>query len=234
MVIAAAPSAFSAEKKAKPAPALKEATPEPGPPYEFRGATLGMTLLELKAMPYPEGSTGPLGSYGSSVLLRCTSEIRDNSFDPLSVSKEDAAVGAIECRWMRPPNRDEYNYSWDEASVIVGDKPAKALAYKFFPIDGELRLRSIVVVTGTAQFPTIVAALTGKYGAPGKVTQGEVQNRAGNTFSATEVKWDNVTSSIEVVERSGQVDEMVLLYMHAELNAAYSREYEAKKGPPKI
>ncbi len=205
-------------------------------PYDFRGAKLGMTLSEFKAMPFPDPDSRTLGSYANEATLVCTGDQVSHGYDPVAVGREDAAAGAITCAWMLPPNQAHYRHSWERAYIEVGEYSSLDVDYRFAPLaPGEPPLlRQVAITLSTKAFGKIVEGLRGRFGEPADTVNGEVKNGLGNTFSSSTVQWKNPVSSLTVIERVGKIDQMGMVYTHTATDAAFKGRIETAKGPPKL
>lgn len=204
-------------------------------PYDFRGAKLGMMLDEFRTLPFPDPVSHLLGSeWTATVTLVCTGDKKISGYDPTAVSSADRAVGAIDCLWMIPPDGVGYP-RWTPATIRVGDFGSIGVIYSFMPTaEGSPALRQILVRLSARVFASVVTALTQRFGEPAKTEAAEVQNGFGNKFPSANITWENDASTLYVVERSGEVSQMALLYTHKALDTQYRAALEATKGPPKI
>ena len=205
-------------------------------PFDFRGAKLGMTLADFRAMPFPDPESRSLGAgLAKTVKLVCTGDQLGETYDPIYVSPIEASVGAIDCAWMLPPDAKRYQFTWTRAYVDVGEYTSIHVEYRFAPsASGELALRQIAISLSTKAFQETVAGLRTRFGAPAAEVQGKVQNGIGNSFDSTTVEWKNSVSSLVVIERAGTINEMGMLYTNIPLDTAFRAKVKSLQGPPKL
>lgn len=234
----------AAERKPSP---LKVAQPHTAPaalktetkpissaePYEFRGAKLGMDLTAFKALPYPDKDDPSRISV--DVELHCSDTDYEDYLANVHIPKAMKSGGGIICRYLAPPNKARYTFSWESAYVMVGTAGTDEVAYMFYPDDvGAPRLGDIVISMNNTTFDRLAAALIGKLGSPLNSETKDLQNGVGNHFASQELTWDNGVSTVELHQRSSKIDIMSLVYTHKALRATFAVKQAAAEEPAKL
>lgn len=204
-------------------------------PYAFRGAQLGMSLSEVKRMPFPDKEKWPETSLLCSSLLR-----GDTSGGPVTIylrlDAADEKVGVNKCAWASPLT--DRSASLEFANVYVGggaEAGRHRLMYYFMkdPSDGVERLFKIDIITSQPGFfERVSAGLAERFGSPARSEQRKVQNKAGALFDNRVLTWDNSVSSIQLHERFSRIDRSWLVYTHTALNNHYEAERRRVDGKP--
>lgn len=182
--------------RAKGAVATKPATF-----YEFKGARLGMSLAEWKALPPPAKSDGV--SYSAV----CDSDAAAKEHDLLGYASNtpvEKAANVLTCGYY---GIGSYGI-WVQASVPIGELSASAIYYKF--LDG--KLYEIEVNGNIDLLSNVLDGLTAKWGQPSSVVHDTTQNKAGATFPHTIQTWKNPVAVIRVEAPYSQIDDLNVTY----------------------
>lgn len=176
------------------------------PPLEFRGARLGMSQAEWKALPVPEQVMRPAEP-------RCSDE------DPTAIwarqLPESVAAGIVSCVYVSR----EGGYATGQK---LGSSELTSVEYLFQ--GGKLYAISMIGVDLAA--PALAQALRDKYGPPTSTGEGEVTNRAGNTVRQTTTTWKAGGQTIGILAPSLRLDRFSALISD---DAAWAAAEAAKK-----
>jgi hypothetical protein len=197
--------------------------------YDLRGAKLGMTLSDFKALPYPDPDPD------NKIRLICVNANQDSTTHPLSFifNSTDKELDITECRWAQKNEHSRFNgYAkmspdvFFEANLIISNLHPQNVKYRFItpPDSSEPRLYKIVALISNKYggFDKVSEGLQSKYGKPSSVNNQQVQNKMGATFKNTIFEWKNAESNIAIDERGLDIDTMILFYIHDSLNNYYS------------
>lgn len=225
-----ATSAVTAPQKRAPvrraAPAVARPAAKPAAPavyYDFKGARLGMSIAEWKALPFP-GKPENSKDYGSNtapnIQPTCKTDPGGDKVLAFLTSAETAA-GVVICQYGYPYSIGTYQ-SWKAAYVSVGEHITDRVDYKF--LDGKLYEISI---TGSENLLSdVLEGLTAKFGQATETVNDTTQNKAGATFPHVVKTWRNPAASVRVETPWSRIDDMNVRY---DDNAALSRLLAAEK-----
>jgi hypothetical protein len=202
---AAPPPAKVAQAKPAPAPAppaaaqpisvhATPAQPAPAvaaPPvwYDFKGAKLGMTLADWKALPFPGGGA-------PQAAAQCS----DDPAARIYLSDTERRLGIVQCR---------YAAGEAQAKIPLGDRWATA-DYGFAFLDGKL-FRITVRASLDAQ-TDVDEGLVAKWGKPTSETSGATQTEAGGSLTHKVKTWINPAASIVLQTPGDRLDELSVAY----------------------
>src|SRR5262249_2161246 len=129
--------------------------------YDFRGLRLGVPLLEIRKIPYPDLARWP------DVKLICTGDKeRARVSSEWSAPNESLLkIGVVACGYYRPTGRNFSHWGLD----FVGVTRMQALLFftpASFPEAQRSRLYMIALEAPTEHFDAITAALKKTYGEP--------------------------------------------------------------------
>ena len=201
----------------------KKAPPKVSKPsvyYDFKGARLGMTLAEVKALPAPTNPPYRTGSsvseYGPERLFCSTDTLsvgkRASSF---YLSKVEEALAVVECKYAREWKIGRDYTTLAELSIGIGSFQTSDVSYRF--MDG--RLYGISIGGHTNLLAEVIDGLTAKFGAPDKVVNDTTQNKAGATFPHTEQMWVNPVATITVESPWTKINNMHVSFLTTEAAA---------------
>jgi hypothetical protein len=220
------------QPKAKAAAPAPKAAARPAIPYDFKSISLGISVAEFKAKPYPETDRG------SSISPVCTGDIVAQQFSAPSDPREvrvydlDKELGVVKCIFWGPTTIGGTTRSYSEKQFLRlggGIYGSYTYEFEFYPDDaGVPRLYKIVLPSNVDALPDILPALTQKFGSP-RVVPGQMQTRAGATFDKSSYYWDNGVSRILLETRFTAVDDLVIIYTLSELAAKKNAVTEAKQ-----
>jgi hypothetical protein len=202
---------FIAAVTAKPAKPVKSPVAKVEPrEYDFRGATLGMSLQDFRALKFPDANIEP------TARLICSSDQEARLAQGgvyLFVDDAEKSIGVIECQYFTPST--VMSGWWDEALVAVGAQgTAKHVDYKFVtdPQSGAVRLYLISLIAYVSARSGAMDGLIGKFGQPTATVNNDVQNRMGAKFDHTLATWVNPSSTILLESPSGDIETMSIIY----------------------
>lgn len=186
-----------------------------GPPYDFRGARLGMGLQAFRHL--------KLGPADAKVL--CSG---DAHALPI-IAAAGRKAGWIYCAY--------YTYFkpgkiWELAPLRVG--PTRGtVSFYFFREGGrgEAHLFLIKTTIPAQAAPALVEGLSKRFGPPKAKEITKVQNAFGATFNNLNAAWKNETSSIYLRQRDKRIDEGGLAYWDERLKAAAIKALNAAQKP---
>lgn len=219
----AAPQKKAVARKASPA-AAKAAPKAPAVFYDFKGAKLGMTIAEWKALPFP-GNPENSKDYGSKssppIAPVCKGDPGSDKMMAF-VSDAEKASNVIVCQYGYEWKITDTYTSFKSAYVSVGTHITDDVEYKF--LDG--KLYEINITGSNNLLSDVMDGLTAKFGAPTSVVNDTTQNKAGATFPHTEKTWSNPVASIHMETPYTKIDNMNVTYLAAD---ATSRIVAAEK-----
>lgn len=180
--------------------------------YDFKGAKLGMTIDEWKAVPFPgdlqdnkifslKGESIPVvqpvcqGDTGSDKLL-------------LFRSSAETAAGVVLCKYGYPRSIGTYQ-TWSSAFLNVAGFGAQDVDFKFL----EGRLYEINITLHSNALPHVLDGLVAKFGQPTSVINDTTQNRMGATFPHTVKSWINPVASIRLESPYSKIDDLNVRYI---------------------
>jgi hypothetical protein len=193
--------------------------------YDFKGARLGMTLEEWKAlemppmsdMSYASKTRGPMGRY-------CSTDKQPDG-KPMTAfytSTVEKSLGVVECAYGQFNQITSSYVSFDEAYIKIGSFITDQVTYKF--LDG--KLYEINIGGSDNLLSEVMDGLTAKWGPPTSVINDTTQNRAGATFPHTVKVWLNPVASIRVESPWTKINNMNVTYSDL---AALARISEADR-----
>lgn len=201
-------------------------------PYALRVFTLGMTLEEFRATPFPDPDQFP-----ETNILCSGDPVRSTvgSHEALEVTGALAQIGVIRCNYFRPSRIDSLARQGfrDGANLQV----ANIGVYQLFefvpdPQTGTPRLFRIQIDSNMRNWDQFLAAYTEKFGPPSGLTNTPVQNGLGAVFDKITARWQNAESSITLRQRSGGIDLMAITYELDRLASHVARAIQQIDGKP--
>lgn len=179
-------------------------------PYELKGDMLGMDIKFFK-----EKYRRSVAGHNEDAPF-CSDSNPNKRITTLLSEDWHYQAGIVNCRTTFPFE------SYRGANPTVSGVATDMLIYHF--VDG--KLFKITTRFKHGGFQDVRNALLAKYGKSSDEIV-EYKNRFGATFSGETKVWRNSVSSIELVERHGDLDSSVLFLKHKELDSV------AKKRVPK-
>lgn len=220
-LVAAPPKKYPAKQAEKPspraasaAPAKSEPTPIPPVFYEFKGAKLGTTIDEWRAMTPPTDPPREVPGYKarfSAVQPFCTGDNVGKMYLGLTLSDDEQADGVIICNYRFIA----YMYGGQTllpAGFSIGKALAGSVRYKFF----HSRLYEIEINGPANMLPEVLDGLMAKYGPSTMTINDTTQNRLGATFPHIVKVWTNPVATIHVESPFTRIDDT---YVAMSLNA---------------
>jgi hypothetical protein len=210
IIVVGSTAALSAPpKKALPATPSKAAVY-----YDFKGARLGMTLAEVRALPAPTNppyrTASSVSEYGPERFLCSTDTYSDGKkATGFYLSKTEEALGVVECKYAREWKIGRNYTTLDESAISIGSVQTSDVTYGF--LDG--RLYEISIGGHTNLLSEVLDGLTAKFGKPDVVVNDTTQNKAGATFPHTEQTWINPVASIIVESPWTKIDNMHVSFL---------------------
>jgi hypothetical protein len=202
------------QKAAKPTTTKPAAKPVPKPQpapipavwYDFKGARLGMTMDEWRALPVP-ATAMPVESPPQII---CSNEPANKDKIGLHIyqSDDDEKIGVVECQYFA---KQQY-LGLRSAYLKVGDGGSDDISYKF--LDG--KLYSINIQSSDNLLSGILDGLSAKFGPPTSVVNDTTQNKAGATFPHTVKLWENPVAMIRLETPYTKIDNMDVTYYTTE------------------
>ncbi len=193
----------------------KKAAAKPSKPsvlYDFKGARLGMTLQEVKALPAPTKPPyeSSFTKYGHEKFF-CSTDTFSNgkNVDGFYFSKTEEVLGVISCRYGREWTLSSTYTSLHNSFVSIGGFGADDVEYKF--LDG--RLFQISIDGSKNMLGDVLDGLTAKFGNPDSVVNDTTQNKAGATFPHTEQTWVNPAATVTVEAPWTKIDNMHVSFL---------------------
>jgi hypothetical protein len=198
-----------------PAPARKAETmnaPQLGVSYDFRGARLGMTLAEARALSLPSGPSTDLMAndvtYGP-VRLHCNTDTPAQFF----MSDVEKALGIVECKFgRRVTSKHGGSSTFEPTAFSMGSGNTRDVRYMF--LDG--RLFAIWIVAKKIFFEIERDELTTKFGPPNDVLNDTIRIRDGVDDPHTLLTWINPAVKIILETPWGRVEDMHVRYITIE------------------
>ena len=211
----AAPQKATKSAAAKPGakPALKpQPAPVPAVWYDFKGARLGMTMDEWRAVA-PPALAMPVEAPPQII---CSNEPDNKDKIGLHIyqSDDDRKIGVVECQYFV----ERQYIGLRSAYLKVGDGGSEDISYKF--LDG--KLYSIVILSSDNLLSGIVEGLNAKFGPPTSVVNDTTQNKAGATFPHAVKLWENPVAIIRLEAPYSKIDNMSVTYYTVEGLNKYS------------
>jgi hypothetical protein len=198
-------------RTAAPAPRSKPAPEAPKAPpvyYEFKGARLGMTIDEWKAVPIPATYESSYFKGGPTKVWCSTDTGADGK--PVSgfyMSSRWREAGVVQCKYARMEMIGSYGML-SSSSVKIGDRITKDVTYNF--LDGKLFL--IDIDAASALLDDVMDGLTAKWGKQTSEINDTTQNKAGAAFPHTVKVWMNPAATIRVEAPYSRIDDMNVTY----------------------
>jgi hypothetical protein len=205
--VLAAPKQHSASKGA-----ATRAPTKPAVYYDFKGARLGMSLAEWRALPITATGLNIPGSpiQGGAVQAVCTGDPGSDSAILSFRSSAEQKANVTACGYAYPETIGTYT-SWRPASVPIGEMAASDVEYKF--LDGSLY--EISISGNSALLDEVMSGLRAKWGDPTTVVNDTTQNKAGATFPHTVKTWVNSVALIRVETPFSRIDDLNVSYSTA-------------------
>lgn len=199
------PAAAPAKPAAKPAPKAV-----PAVWYDFKGAKLGMTMDEWKAVE-PPLSTSASSAYtardeGPDRIWCSTDRFPDGKeiTGTFFLSDAEKALGVVACKYAKLWTITKTYTSLRSSYVKVGEYISDDVGYKF--LDGKLYE---INITGSKNLlGDIMDGLTAKFGEPTSKVDDTTQNKAGATFPHMERSWLNPVASIHLETPYTKIDNL--------------------------
>lgn len=193
--------------------------------YDFRGATLGMTLDAFKELPYPDTSART----HAQAFCSGDAQLDDTSGSyGLILSTEEKQVGITKCSYFQS-SAEFYSQvglgsrgtGWMQASIAVGTNGYGTYDAVYFfirdPKDQTSKLYQITFTTNSNAAQSALGGLVEKFGAPSSRGDDTVQNRMGASFPHTVAIWANPLSTITLESPASDVDHMEMSYAEKRL-----------------
>jgi len=185
--------------------------------YDFKGARLGMSLAEWRALPPPsttvsapdkgieEGPDQPVcigDGEGDSTLLnvRTTAESKANVL-VCGYAHREKLFGTTGVAWT--------HVGWIGAAIPIGELSAQDVQYKF--LDGSLYEISITGDAGLLD--EVMSGLRAKWGEPTSVINDATQNKLGATFPHSVRTWANPVAAIRVETPFHEIESLNVTYV---------------------
>lgn len=220
------------------APAKVAAKPLPKAPpvwFDFKGAKLGMTLEEWKALVPPiENLAGSTSKSFNQEPVRawCNTERLPNGNEVSGFYQSDIerALGVISCKYASLWTVGTYT-TLQSSSIKIGSYSTDDVEYKF--LDGILY--QINVTGNKALLSDVLDGLTTKFGPPTKSVDDTTQNKAGSTFPHMERSWLNSVASIHLEAPYSKIDNLNVTYMTLDsANRIFAKEKELHPAADKM
>jgi hypothetical protein len=208
-----ATSADALPKKHAASPKQPVAAAEPTILYDFKGAKLGMTLEEWRALPSPAilgGATVPESDRSRPVCKYDPNNTGEYAAMYLSMKGDDAAH-VVPCKYGFLHVIEGHNM-WTDAQIPIGDSMATDVEYRF--VDG--KLYQILVWVDTSALQNVMDGLTAKWGQPSSVVNDTVPNKLGMSLPHTIKIWQNPAASIRLETPFSRIDNLMVTYESAE------------------
>lgn len=194
-------------------------------PYDFKGIRLGMPYSEYKELKIPEVSSFGMGtSKDSEPFLVCSDDSRASVFAmPDSVQKKYNGIG---CNYgITTTYHPKVPPDYKTARIIVAGYGADNYAFKFAQLQGDAEpvLYEIFFLIHKNAFASVSSGLMEKYGKP-KVSQMQVQNKFGASFTNTILVWENSVSIITYEERYTDLETSGLRYELKSFKKIFAKE----------
>jgi hypothetical protein len=173
-------------------------------PFAFRGISLGITKDEFRQIPYPDARPKD----GSRVF--CSKERGD--LVGLDVSNRESRAGIIRCGFFY-----KIGGTFMPGRISVGkvDRVSEPLFVFHRNAEQEpFQLYLIMIKVPAESFAELLEAYEQRFGHPITLKQEEVQNKFGNVFKNRIATWKNSVSTIQLSERTSQVDQGEVMYFH--------------------
>lgn len=215
-------SAFAVVLVALAAGGTGSAQPAPAP-YDFRGARLGMSVDEFRALSYPDESAYLRARVVCSGDPEITSENSIRIFGDLLLAPHERSLGIVKCSYFQSsthtyPGTNRSFTTWLRAGVIAGSY-AGNFTYSFAPPAGggspalyEI-LSTDIRIGGLSR---LIEGLRERFGPPISDTSDTMQVRSGAVFPRRALSWENGRDAITLVAPGVTSDLMTLAYRRVE------------------
>jgi hypothetical protein len=180
-------------------------------PFSFRGITLGITISEFKAIPFPDAEKWP----GTRVFCS-NGDVPARSFTMIDAVSELGKAGVISCAYFAPKsalcsdNRPVCSFpEWTEWAPEFAGVGNYLMSFRFTPPKPyePSRLYSIITQPQVDKFERVSAALMARYGLATK------------SEGVTTQVWDNGVSTITIRKYVPRATQMSVVYAHKTLEA---------------
>lgn len=213
--ICALSSLGSAYAKDQPRTSTKRLKPNVAIDFDFKGARLGMTLAEWRALPIDVMDDGGsafehehMPEYKVSkttTVCKNDSQNMDEAPDLFFGDAPDVADVTV-CTFAH--KEGTLVDIWKVSNVKLADGAADSADYYF----SNGRLYEIVVRAPASLADDVTALLRQKYGSSSTVRHGTVQNSFGALFEQTNITWDRSDSYIDLTSPFNDLNHMSLQF----------------------
>lgn len=209
------------------------------PSYDFRGARLGMTLDEFRALPFPDNSAYLSGRSVCSGDTEITPKDEMVVFSAVTLAPYEEKLGIVKCAFYQSsthqiPGTNRAFTIWRPAWVLAGSHPGE-FTYSFAPPSPgeqptlyEVSADNVRIAGASA----LISGLTERFGPPSSDEAGSMQVRSGAVFPRRSVRWDNGRQSITVIAPGRTSDTLSVTYRQTEQADEVRRQREAVVGSP--
>lgn len=178
--------------------------------FEFRGAQLGMTKDQWKALPVPQQVFGP-------ATARCTDE-EPRALWAADLLPDMRAAGIVKCVYVK----DAGGYA---AGQRLGNSELTSVEY-LFRAD---KLYKISIIGVDLAAPSLMDALVAKYGKP-VMSGGSLTTRAGQTVPQMTATWRANGETIQVASPSLRLDRFAAVISNDKAAAEASVARKSARG----
>jgi len=187
-------------------------------PFSMRGVELGITIDEFLAASIPVDE-----DQYRNPRAGCSNGMGPHDKGP-DVFGEDKAIGIVQCEWYSQIGSVSGRTYWSHWIKIGNGSGIPT--FRFIEDKGQLRLFEITFYANNKYHPDILDALTRGYGQAEETVE-PFKTKAGGNFTSLTSVWDNILSSITLVERCDHLERYCLTYRHTELSEPFEAQKEA-------
>jgi hypothetical protein len=180
--------------------------------YDFKGARLGMSLAEWRALPVPAQSMEGLAGASSMIQVgaveaHCSGDAGAAAGAMDFRTPAEIKANVLVCRYAYPETIGS-DTMWMPASMPIGELHASDVEYKFL----DRTLYEISVTGNSGLLMEVMSGLRAKWGEPTSVVNDTTQNKAGATFPHTVQSWANPVALIRVETPFSRIDDLNVSY----------------------
>jgi predicted Zn finger-like uncharacterized protein len=207
-------------------PKPPEPQPEPvAEPFEFKGAKLGMSLLDFKTKFHRKYEAG------KAYVIPWTSDERkeiEREKEPNTFLAEESwhIKARITNARLSYPFEDRKKSEFTPTLAGI-----RTDGHVFGFIDEQLYL--ILFQFPQSGFETVTEAMIAKYGKPSRTSTRSYQNGFGVVFVGSVIMWENGSSTISLIEHVGDAKTSTLIFVHDKLQET-AKSREEQFGKPKL
>lgn len=183
--------------------------------YDFKGAKLGMTIEEWKAVEPPIDHSKPISAGEGPDRIWCSTDRTPDGelAKNFVLSESEKALGVISCKYGRQFLSGKTYMEIIPSEVKIGNGGSSDVEYNF--LDGHLYEISI---TGRASLLNeMLDIIKSKFGLPTTEVNDMAKNKEGSTFPHATKIWANPIASITVETPYSKIDNLNVSFIAIDL-----------------